>query len=652
MLYGNRNRINNMDKTEILKALKQKVFYAELPSKMGMSVTGCTLYITIDADGVLQNMQNDASAFEGWVFCLRAFISEIKSVVIDWVNPTFSSEESVRRNQKKHYHRFLLRALWFVNNYSWATVVASKNAALMNFCHQFSRFILNYPLQKSKDKSEKSETDQKMKYEAMLETAIYQHLSKTGYANHQLPMGLFDGEVSMTAAMTPGGASQADLWKIEGSEFCVYELKDCINTDNTHVGIITELMFYANVLHRLLITQEIHYPFEADKFRTSKRDKASRGFEHVLDAIHQHSITHIKAVLLTDRLHPLIEYAKEQLLNDMNQCMANIKYEHSTVLQLMPAELIPAPSYKEAQGAQQVRALQTLPLFNGAQGGGKWKAGLQTIQLPFIIEEGKESVNLYPSIRQDAIDYFCRNGIGWWKSKATRNRPTGHMLSSQVSCVNHLFPFMRPEEAENLLLILNSIQDKFCFKRLLSNPLDHRDCNGNVCFEFVWKNRTLLGERTEKRGAMCTSIDAVIYAETADSQRVLIPIEWKYVEAYDHKRIAQASIIRYTSLIDSCSNIKGWNVAFEYDPLYELVRQTLLVEKIIKSDDATLPVDDYLHINVIPEGNVELRSEVSHYAEGLKDASKFIIMDPRQMMQPIKNTHQELYNYLETRYWK
>jgi hypothetical protein len=411
-------------------------------------------------------------------------------------------------------------------------------------------------------------------------------------------------------------------------------------------------MFYANVLHRLLITQEIHYPSEADKFRTSKRDKAPRGFEHVLDAIYEHSITHIKAVLLTDRLHPLIEYAQEQLLEDMSRCKANIRFEHSTVLQLMPAELIPAPSYKEIQGAQQVRALQTLPHFHGVQGGGKWKAGLQTIQLPFIIEEGKESANLYPSIREDAIDYFRRNGIGWWKSKATLNRPTGHMLSSQVSCVNHLFPFMRPEESGNLLLILNSIQDKFCFKRLLTNPLDHRDCNGNVCFEFVWKNRTLLGERTEKRGAMCTSIDAVIYAETADCQRVLIPIEWKYVEAYDHKHIAQASIDRYTSLIGSSSNIKGWNEAYEYDPLYELVRQTLLVENIIKSDDETLPVDDYLHIIMIPEGNVELRSEVSHYAEDLKDASIFMIMDPRQMMQPIKNTHQELYNYLETRYWK
>ena len=58
-----------MDKSEILAVIKKKVYYAELPSKMDVSVMDDTLHVIIDADGVLQNMQNDASAFEGWVFC-------------------------------------------------------------------------------------------------------------------------------------------------------------------------------------------------------------------------------------------------------------------------------------------------------------------------------------------------------------------------------------------------------------------------------------------------------------------------------------------------------------------------------------------------------------------------------------------------------
>ena len=52
-----------MDKNDILKALKNKVYYAELPSKMDVCLNNNTLHIIIGADGVLQNMQNDASAF-------------------------------------------------------------------------------------------------------------------------------------------------------------------------------------------------------------------------------------------------------------------------------------------------------------------------------------------------------------------------------------------------------------------------------------------------------------------------------------------------------------------------------------------------------------------------------------------------------------
>ena len=58
------------------------------------------------------------------------------------------------------------------------------------------------------------------------------------------------------------------------------------------------------------------------------------------------------------------------------------------------------------------------------------------------------------------------------------------------------------------------------------------------------------------------------------------------------------------------------------------------------------------NINVIPEGNIELRSDIGHYSEGLKDNGKFVLVSPKQLMQPIKETHQDLYNYLETRYWQ
>lgn len=144
-----------MDKSEILAAIKKKVYYAELPSKMHVSVMDDTLHLIIDADGVLQNMQNDASAFEGWVFCIKSFIPTITDVVIDWDNPVFSLDEKVQANQRKHFNRFLLRIVWFIENYSWASVVESKKETVEMFGRSINQLTLNFPLQVSKDKTRK-----------------------------------------------------------------------------------------------------------------------------------------------------------------------------------------------------------------------------------------------------------------------------------------------------------------------------------------------------------------------------------------------------------------------------------------------------------------------------------------------------------------
>ena len=80
--------------------------------------------------------------------------------------------------------------------------------------------------------------------------------------------------------------------------------------------------------------------------------------------------------------------------------------------------------------------------------------------------------------------------------------------------------------------------------------------------------------------------------------------------------------------------------------------QTLLVEGIIKSCDKVLRVDDYLHLNVIPAGNKELRSDVCTFSDGLIDSSKYLIISPEKLMEPVKNTHRDLCEYLAARYWK
>ena len=109
----------NMNKSEILATIKKKVYYAELPSKMDVSILNDNLYIIIDADGVLQNMQNDASAFEGGVFCIKSFFPDIAHVVIDWENPDFSLEEKILADRQTASAHRICKGTAFERNEHW-----------------------------------------------------------------------------------------------------------------------------------------------------------------------------------------------------------------------------------------------------------------------------------------------------------------------------------------------------------------------------------------------------------------------------------------------------------------------------------------------------------------------------------------------------
>jgi hypothetical protein len=70
--------------------------------------------------------------------------------------------------------------------------------------------------------------------------------------------------------------------------------------------------------------------------------------------------------------------------------------------------------------------------------GGKGNGLYANRNYPFVLEERIH--NLWGEIRKDALNYFKRYNIVWW-SDDEKNLPTGHVLSSQVSCINHLYWF-------------------------------------------------------------------------------------------------------------------------------------------------------------------------------------------------------------------
>ena len=269
-------------------------------------------------------------------------------------------------------------------------------------------------------------------------------------------------------------------------------------------------------------------------------------------------------------------------------------------------------------------------------------------------------INLWEGIRYDAVDYFKRNNIGWWQSSGD-DLPTGHLLSSQIACVNHLY-FIRQRE-ELATTILKSI-DPDVVKAL---PVE----DGYVEFEFIGSKKAkipfLLNEKSLTRGANCTSIDAAMTGQLRSGAKRLYLIEWKYTESYqpEDKYIPERAS-RYDNLITAPDSpfVAGTNPATLYfEPFYQLMRQTLLGSQSVKVKD--YGVSSYKHLHVAPMQNIELRERITSnglngadihdaWIKTLKEKDAFIGTTPEELLKPVaeRQDTKSVLHYLENRYWK
>jgi hypothetical protein len=292
--------------------------------------------------------------------------------------------------------------------------------------------------------------------------------------------------------------------------------------------------------------------------------------------------------------------------------------------------------------------------FDGDLGGGFFKYRGEMIMCLHILQNRLN--NLYPSIREEVLNYFKENKITWWGGK----KPTGNILSSQTACLNHLFPIRNDKSA--VLNLLKSISDNF----IDVFPIDEK-LKGYIQFEAVGGDENLLNEGTNTRGSQCTSIDALIYAKHRDGRKFLIPIEWKYVERYynedksigskgDERKSRYVHLIResqyliYDNTLSCC-----W-----LEPFYQLMRQTLWAEQMLIHKPTGFEADDYMHIHVIPDGNKELlnksypcsnKNMEATWKNCLKDTSKYLVISPEKLFA-MQNKETDLYKYLQKRYWQ
>lgn len=332
-------------------------------------------------------------------------------------------------------------------------------------------------------------------------------------------------------------------------------------------------------------------------------------------------------------------------------------------------------NYREQERERQRDLAKRTDIFECSETGVKYRG----IERDFILKSNEK--NLFKDIRDDVQHYFGDFDISWWGGHA----PSGHLLSSQIACLNHLF--LLRYSPDIVLSILNSVSDEF--EEVLPIACDSTTKDGQtrkpsyIAFEVV-SDLDHLNEDPPQRGANCTSIDAFVLARHKSGKVYLVPIEWKYTEDYvsfdkskeDNPNMGKGNaekgkerLRRYSSLITNSKYLitKDSYLSSLYfqEPFYQLMRQTLWAEQmIINKAQERIKADDYLHLHVVPSENKDLlfhnyrRLEMKNGMEAAwrnvltrEGNERYLLMDPQTLIQPIKDKHHELYQYLMRRYY-
>jgi hypothetical protein len=277
----------------------------------------------------------------------------------------------------------------------------------------------------------------------------------------------------------------------------------------------------------------------------------------------------------------------------------------------------------------------------------------------FVLED--QNLNIWEGIREDAIAYFHQNSICFWESI---NRPTGHLLSSQISCVNHLFYLRQRQDIATAILrgVDRNVKTALLIEK---NETD----NGFVVFEENGQ-RNYLNEKSRIRGAHSTSIDAVMLGEMKNGTRKLFFINWNYTESFNLYSIVSDDKGAFCGqnyipfLEDPTSPIKPCKYEGLFiEPYFKLMRQTLLAHEMIKANE--YGASDYTYLFIAPNENLELLevnvavslipgSKLSEtWSNLLKCPGKYIVQNPQDFMEPATycNDTITITSYLKQRYW-
>jgi len=241
---------------------------------------------------------------------------------------------------------------------------------------------------------------------------------------------------------------------------------------------------------------------------------------------------------------------------------------------------------------------------------------------PFCLPTDFAEQNLVPEIRASALAHYAKDNIKWHTGQ--NGKPSNHLCSSQVCCVNFLFPFA--EKPDELAVVLRHVYPDI--EKML--PVEDGKF---VSFEWIGE-KNYLGEKISRngirsRGALYTSADTIVMFEQKDRKKKIVLIEWKYTESYGGNFLKYAKsgtdrteIYRHLFEKPDCplnkALLPGFDALF-YEPFYQFMRQQFLANEMEQAKEKDADVVSVLHI--APAHNQDFLKVTSPDLEGLGDSA-------------------------------
>lgn len=313
---------------EIERELKRKNRGVTLPKQIDFSYATESKELTmtfrtlqccgLKAEDDGYNMQSDSGAFESWAVALYVNLMGAEGTILLEAPPDGELPGAPYTN-RRHYGRFLYRAMRFEEQYPWFRLSAKLSDAVSSFRAYLGEHTFF-------NNAAKKEAADKGKLESWIEGVwiekgaplLRRMLQQQGLPAEnceffrQLPVGLFEERVDRSAAVFTGGSSAIDLWTICGDTFVPIELK----TLSRMAGALTELFFYSNYAYDMFVRQ-------SNSFQMCIPKKMFRGYRQLCSP--QTPLRRVQGFLLldSDSEHPLIS---EETVHALNTGATQISY--------------------------------------------------------------------------------------------------------------------------------------------------------------------------------------------------------------------------------------------------------------------------------------------------------------------------------------